>query len=243
MKVTHQVTTLVPVIKRMGESQGFSAGRFVIRRWYRARKDLLFILWNPLYGTFVRWNRGRAECLALCPCCPEGSVWRYSMCCVSSGFCIFERVGMRRRECSLTPDPPDYPLASGVEKYRAFLPVLPTPLTKSHSEGHFSHHIPNTQLYSFLAEDQEKWVFTWEGFCLLLMVLVTPHVRVQPSSSSQAHGQGTHWLLSHTDQPAFIECAGYTHFTKRLTNSSDNLSLISLTNWSDIEVAGLFYIY
>lgn len=29
------------------------------------------------------------------------------------------------------------------------------------------------------------------------MVLVTPHVRAQPGSSSQAHSQGTHWLLSH----------------------------------------------
>lgn len=28
------------------------------------------------------------------------------MCCVSSGFCMFERVGMGRRECGLTPDPP-----------------------------------------------------------------------------------------------------------------------------------------
>lgn len=150
---------------------------------------------------------------------PEGSVWRYSMCCVSSGFCMFERVGMRWRECGLTPDPPDYPVASGAEKYRAFLPALPTPLTKSHSEEHFSHQIPNTQLYSFLAEDQEKWVFTWEGaWCW--WPHMWGHNPVHPAKPTARE----HTDFCHTNQPVIPVCVGYatrtyTHFTTPATNN------------------------
>lgn len=72
----------------MGASQGFSAGRFVIQRCDTKLERICC----PHCDMPIMGNQRRAECLTVCVCCPEGSVWRYSICVVSAvGFvCLRE---------------------------------------------------------------------------------------------------------------------------------------------------------
>lgn len=148
-------------------------------------------------GVFVRGNRWSWVASLCVRAVPRGSVWTYSMCCVSSGFCMFERVGMRWKECGSTPDPQDYALASGAEEYRAFLPASPRPEPS---------HIPRD---SFPTKSQThnsilSWQKTRKSGCSHERIQRSAHAAGDPTCEAtsqftqQAHRQGTHTGLCHT---------------------------------------------
>lgn len=219
MKITHQVTTLVPGIKRMGESQGFSAGRFVIRRC-DTELERICCPYCEMSCMGHLWGGTERELSAsLCVVLPWGlSLEVQYVLCQQWVLYVWES-GYASERVQPDPWPPRLSLSLRSWEIQGLLASPPHAPHKVTFRGTLFPPNPKHTTLFFPGRRPGKVGVH------MRWILLSAHGTGDPTCEGttqfiQPGPRPGNTLASVTpDQPAFIVCACYTHFTRPLTNS------------------------